>query len=441
MSRQVLLLVVGAIGCDRVFGLQQVKPMSDGGDAMMPDYAFVDVLLIGAPIKSVAAGSTHTCAISQLGGMLRCWGSATNGELGYGNLVAIGDDEPAGAEGDVPVGTSVDSVSAGESHTCAVTTSRSVRCWGNVGSGRLGYGFRVSTNVGDDEPASTPGDVEIGELVDAVAAGRAHTCALSGTGQVYCWGYGTLGALGYGGTWDVGDGETPFQQGAVATGFAVTKAIAAGADHSCALSNTGLVRCWGAGQFGRLGYGNQLNIGDSEAPSSAGDVPLGTDVLKLAAGGEHTCALTSAHAVMCWGHAASGALGYGNTNDIGDNEFPTGQVSLGGTAIDIAAGGAHTCAVITDGTLRCWGANTYGQLGIASTENIGDNELPSSIPPVDVGAQVTNVWAGRDHTCVKLATNQLRCWGAGVSGALGYGNTNNIGDDEVPRVAGDVLAF
>jgi alpha-tubulin suppressor-like RCC1 family protein len=145
-------------------------------------------------------------------------------------------------------------------------------------------------------------------------------------------------------------------------------------------------------------------------------------------------------AVKCWGEGANGALGYGNTENIGDDELPSsvGVVDVGAAVAELSAGGGHTCAGLADGNVRCWGIGINGQLGYAATETIGDDETPSSAGNVDVGGTVMQVAAGGSHTCALLATGRVRCWGLGFDGRLGYGNTDSIGDDETPESEGDV---
>lgn len=271
-----------------------------------------------------------------------------------------------------------------------------------------------------------------------VVAGSDHTCALLESGQVRCWGDGErFGVTGYGNTDVIGDNELPTQD--VAVGGTVVQ-LAAGGYHTCALLDNGKVRCWGQAEYGALGYGNINDIGDDELPEVAGDVNVGGPVKLIAAGGAQTCALLDSGAVRCWGHGVSGALGYGNVENIGDNETPAdaGNVKLGGVATQIAVGGSHTCAVMTGGGLKCWGRATRGQLGYANDDDIGDNETPAAVGEVDVGGDVAQVTAGSTQTCALLTTGAIRCWGGGGYGALGYGNTDDIGDDETPASAGNV---
>jgi alpha-tubulin suppressor-like RCC1 family protein len=223
-------------------------------------------------------------------------------------------------------------------------------------------------------------------------------------------------------------------------GLGAVRALALGDSHTCALLGTGAVRCWGSSRYGQLGYGNTNNLGDNETPASAGDVPLGASAIQVAAGAEHTCVLLDTGAVRCWGSAQYDQIGYGNTNNLGDNETAASaaDISLGAAAIQITAGRWHTCAILDTGGVRCWGFGWYGQLGYASTSTIGDNETPASAGDVAIGAIASQVALGFYHTCALLVTGSIRCWGNNVRGELGYGNVITIGDNETPASAGDV---
>ncbi|MEJ2539095.1 MAG: chromosome condensation regulator, partial [Gemmatimonadota bacterium] len=284
------------------------------------------------------------------------------------------------------------------------------------------------------------GDVDVGGAVIQVAAGGVHTCALLDTGTVRCWGANSSGELGYGNTLRIGDDETPASAGDVDVGGVVTQ-IALGGNHTCALLDSGAVRCWGLAANGQLGYGSTETIGDDETPASAGDVDVGGRVTRIAAGGNHTCALLDNGAVRCWGAGLLGQLGYGATEQIGDDETPAsvGDVDIGGPATQVSVGGGHTCALLAGGAVRCWGDGSGGRLGYGDTRSIGDDETPATAGDVDIGSSVVQVVAAGEHSCVVTTGGAIRCWGVGGSGALGYGNTMDVGDDEVPAAAGDVL--
>lgn len=433
----------------------QMKPMAIAGILLMlttscgerDGYSLTDALNNPTnesdPIfMKVFVGASHTCALSPLTGNVRCWGTGNDGRLGYGNTNTIGDDEVPSTAGDVDLGGDVIAIATGtfSGHTCALLTTGNVRCWGLGANGQLGYGN--TNDIGDDETPASAGDVNIGGTVTQIAVGSQHTCVLLSTGNVRCWGNGSNGRLGYANVTTIGDDEAPASAGDVPVGGTVVQ-IGAGSTHTCALLSTGNVRCWGFGSFGILGYGNTTHIGDDETPASAGDVNIGGTVTQIAVGGQHTCALLSTGDVRCWGIATGGRLGYGNFNNVGDDETPAsaGNVNVGGTVTQIAAGGNFTCALLTTGNVRCWGSGAFGKLGYGNTTTIGDDELPSTVGYVDVGDRVVQIASGSSHTCVVLSTNQLRCWGLGTSGQLGYGNTTTIGDDEVPSTVGTVNVF
>ncbi len=395
--------------------------------------------LCGSALSSaIATGDIHTCA-ALTSGEVRCWGYGGWGRLGYGNTTNIGDNETPASAGSVDVGGSVTQVAAGFLHTCALlATDGEVRCWGSAARGQLGYGN--TSDIGDDEAPALAGSVNVGGAVVQIAAGGYHTCALLTTGEVRCWGDAASGELGYGNTTRIGDNETPASAGSVSVGGSVAQ-IAMGNYHTCALLTTGAVRCWGSAESGQLGYGNTTNIGDNETPASAGSVNVGGSVSQIVAGGVHTCALLASGEVRCWGSANSGRLGYGNTTNIGDNETPAaaGSVNVGASVSRIAAGGAHTCALLSAGGVRCWGYGLDGCLGYANTNNIGDSATPASAGNVNVGGSVAKIVAGGRHTCALLTTGEVRCWGSSSVGQLGYGNTTNIGDNETPASAGSVV--
>lgn len=251
------------------------------------------------------------------------------------------------------------------------------------------------------------------EAAIQLALGDNHTCALLEGGDVRCW--GSAEHLGVPGQEDIGDDEAARDGELVDVGGHVTQ-ITAGRLHTCALLTTGKVRCWGINPFGQLGYADTEAIGDDESPASAGDVDIGAPVVQVVAGGDHTCALLYDGAVRCWGTGYMGSLGYGNEETIGDDESPAdaGDVFVGGTVVQLALGFFHTCALLDRGAVRCWGGNVSGQLGYGDPEHpIGDDESPASAGDIPVGGKVVEIAAGHQHTCVLLDGGAVRCWGFG----------------------------
>jgi cysteine-rich repeat protein len=380
--------------------------------------------------KAVEAGWYHTCAVT-FAGKVHCWGRNDQGQLGQGNIIQIGDTEFPSTIPAVDLGGTAVALALGENHSCALLDSGDVRCWGDSATGETGLG--TVSDLGNDEKPSIAQPINVGGKVVQITAGRNHTCALLDTKKVRCWGAGVSGALGYNNTNNIGDGELPFSAGDVTVGADVEQ-VTAGDTFTCVRTSADNARCWGLGTSGRLGYGNVANIGDTEFPSSAGDINVGAKVKFIAAGASHTCVITDTNNVRCWGLNSNGQLGYGHTNTIGDGEFPnvSGNVSLGDPIVQVTAGLQHTCAVTMTGAVRCWGNSTYGQLGQGNTIQIGDTEVPSTVSPIDVGGPVTQIAANWFHSCVRLDTGGLRCWGRSNYGQLGYGNVNNVGAVQIP---------
>ena len=408
--------------------------------------------------SQLAVGRNHTCAVLA-GGIVRCWGYGGDGELGYADKSSVGDDETPASVGpvDLAPGPTAKAISAGGYHTCAILDNGSVRCWGFGGNGRLGYGNTNTVGVAQKPGSLGPVDMGPGRTAVAISAGGAHTCAILDDRSVRCWGFGFDGQLGYGSPDSVGDGKTnlagvadktPASVGPVDLGSGHTaKAISAGNLHTCAILDDGSVRCWGYGGNGQLGYGDTNSVGDGKpnplgvadkTPASAGAVDLGPGrtAVAISAGGAHTCAILDDRSVRCWGYGAEGQLGYGNTNGVGDAQTPAsaGPVDLGPgrTARAISAGADHTCAILDDRSVRCWGYGGNGQLGYGNTSNVGDTPAttPGKRGPVDLGAGPTAIaiGAGGAHTCARLDNGSVRCWGYGGNGRLGYCNERNVGD-------------
>ncbi|RKH03712.1 RCC1 domain-containing protein [Corallococcus carmarthensis] len=314
----------------------------------------------------------------------------------------------------------INSIRGGNDHTCALLNDGSVRCWGYGAFGQLGY--ESTQNIGDNELPYTAGEVKLLGKATKLAAGGNHSCVLLDTGLVRCWGQNTYGQLGYNSTQNLGDGEPVASFGYVNLGGPAIR-IAVGAEHSCAVMATGKVRCWGRNQYGQLGYGNTNNIGDDEQPWKAGDVDLGgATATDVAAGGTHTCALLSNDKMLCWGYNLHGQLGQAHTLTIGDNELPGGQAPFdpGGPVSQITTGSNHTCALLKTGTVRCWGFNGSYQLGTGQSNG---SYLLRDSGSIDLGTSALQISTGMSHTCALLSTGSVRCWGFGLYGQTGYGNS------------------
>jgi cysteine-rich repeat protein len=408
------------------------------GDGCDNDCSFTEIL-------QVEAAYLNTCVLIE-GGRVRCWGYNGSGELGYGHTDNIGDDETPADAGDVMLPVAGTALTLGDQHACILMANSNIRCWGTGYTGALGYAS--TENVGDDEFPLAIADVMVGGAVLEVDAGGSQTCARLDNGKLRCWGQGGGGQLGYGNLTTIGDDEFPSAAGDVLIGGAVI-AQSTGIGHTCAITANGNVRCWGNNFSGQLGYGNTTPIGSMNTPQQAGDasvVPLGLDgsaATALALGLSNSCALFETGDVLCWGSGNAGTLGQGSNVNIGDDELPSTlpPIELPGTVVAISTGDTHVCALFDDQRALCWGANFYGQLGAATSEDIGDDEMPSSLDPLLL-PPIRQIDAGGNHTCAIIEeSNELYCWGTNSNGELGYGHMDTIGDDESLVSAGPVQLF
>ena len=215
--------------------------------------------------------------------------------------------------------------------------------------------------------------------------------------------------------------------------------LARGEFHTCLLLPDNQVRCWGRGSQGQLGTGSIANIGDGPGEMPPAPIDVGPDPVQLHAGGNFNCVVSAAGEVRCWGGNLRGQLGIGSTQAIGDGpgEMPPAPVDIGGPVAMLATGYEHVCALLETGEVRCWGYNLHGALGQEHNVNLGDgpNEMPP--PNVDFGlGNVVQIVAGAYHNCVLIDTGKVRCWGYNANGQLGYRDTENRGDDwaEMPTL-------
>jgi alpha-tubulin suppressor-like RCC1 family protein len=339
----------------------------------------------------VAAGSEHTCALLDAGGT-KCWGNNGAGQLGDGTTTWR--TTPVDVSG---LASGVTALALGYQHTCALLAGGGVQCWGDNRYGQLGDGTLITR--------TTPVDVSgLASGVTALALGYQHTCALSSTGGVQCWGSNEYGQLGNG-TAAITH-TTPVEVAGLGSGVT---AIAADGGHTCALTATGGVKCWGLNWVGELGDGTLTN---RDVPVDV--VGLSSGVTAIAAGGGHTCALLVDGAVQCWGDNRAGAVG---TRTSRSQAIPTNVSELGGGVRAITAGGGHTCALLGAGRVKCWGAWD-------SRTSYDPPNPPYSTTPIAVaglGGAGASTAAGGWHTCMLLANGSVQCWGWNVFGQLGNG--------------------
>jgi alpha-tubulin suppressor-like RCC1 family protein len=389
-----------ATGRARCWGRNDVGQLGD--DSVIQKNTPVDVQDRSTAV-AISAGGLHTCALLD-DGSARCWGNNPTGQLGDGTTAQRHTPTPVIGGGGSVTGRGI---AAGNSHTCAVRANSIVSCWGANAFGALGNG-----GFGIFQP--TPQFVLSNAV--AVAAGFAHTCALLADGTVRCWGRNDFGQLG--------DGSGAPQQTLPVPVVNLDNAVAlaAGWAHTCALLADGSVRCWGANFSGQLGDGTGAT---QPLPVRVRLESFGFDVktVALAAGDFHTCALVAGGSVRCWGYNGMGQLGDGTRLDqpipvpVSNLDNPRVPSSTTVFAVALAAGSYHTCALLADGTARCWGYNGNGQLGDLS---ISDRTTPTSVFGLSNAVALA---AGSFYTCAVLATGRARCWGENSSGQLGDGTT------------------
>ena len=308
------------------------------GDGTTSQRAQPTLVVEAGPWAMVSAGGEHTCAIKEEGS-LWCWGQNTANQVSTepGNLVSYTTPHRIGND------TNWSTVATGSEHSCAIQTDGALFCWGYDGYGQLGPSIRSQGQVKFYSGGST-----IDTFV-AVAAGDAHTCAVTAEGaNGWCWGSFSSGQL----NGDSTGTSDPRQVGSVVSmSNSTTLQIAAGGTHSCAIVDLGTEMqslCWGSDEFGQLGR----TIGGSSAFPVDGLYAFST----LSTGADHTCAIAD-EVAYCWGRSAEGRLGHN-----GNNTIPTEVSTLNSGWTDIAAGTEHTCGV-SAGTMYCWGLSASGRLG------------------------------------------------------------------------------
>lgn len=353
--------------------------------------ATFDVVSGGIRPTSVSAGGEYTC-VRMSDQTAKCTGRNQFGQGGDGTFNNSSVLKP------VSNLNTAAQVVAGDEFACARLADGTARCWGLGESGQRGDGS-FSTF------ALTP--VAVNGLTGAVsiAAGYGHTCALLSNGAMRCWGENREGQLGNGTTANPG---TP--QPVTVNGITGATAITTGAYHTCALLADSTLRCWGRNDQGQLGNGTVTSS------STAVTVSGLTGVAAVSGGGVHTCAVLTNGTVRCWGENQFGQLGNGNT---ATSTTPVQVVGIS-NAVDVSVGWRHTCARLGDGTVRCWGENAFGQLGNGATAN---SSTPVQVTGISSAVGVTAGWW--HHSCAILSTGTVRCWGVNQWGQFGNGTTTS----------------
>ena len=385
-------------------------------------------LVQGARVELEHAGIIHSFVVDFFGGNGRSlvlhwadtlaagWGSGSSGQLGNGGNLSSNRIPVAVNSSGPMAGQTLVKLAAGSSHSLALAASGRIFAWGDNTSGRLGNGTTTASNVPVEVDAT---GFLAGKSVIAIAAGSSHSLALTSEGRIASWGSNSSGVLGAGGTSGSSLKPIAVSTSGVLAGKTVT-AISAGQLHSVALVSDGTVVAWGSNSSGQLGTGNTTQSSFPVAVLSDGAL-AGQKVVAIAAGANHTLALTSDGRVYTWGSNQYGQLGRGSTFPSSSNTpeaITGGGLLFGQPAIAIAAGASHSLALAADGKVYGWGLDSSGQLGTGFLSNRSSPVAVSSTG-VLAGKSLVAVAAGGSHSLAIDSNGLAYAWGANSSGQIG----------------------
>ena len=353
---------------------------------------------------AIAAGAGHTCAVLS-NGSTQCWGDNSSGQLGS---VLSGNNDFSTTPVTVSGVSNAMSVAAGDSFVCVQLSDGNQQCWGDNQFGALGNGQAApETTFFSSFPVFA--------MRALLSSSGATTCGVLQSGQIKCWGSNANGTLGNGSSLSnvvAIPGVIP----SIANAIGLSTAGGGNSDHLCAILADSTVTCWGNNYFNQLGPAAPPNNSAVPVP-----VPGMANVSAITAGMGHTCALVAnffnTGGVYCWGDNVSGILGpNGNSTGV--------PVLIPGTAnaTSVAAGSSHNCALMQDGTVSCWGANTNGQIGLNPAVSRFSN-LPSPVQGINTAVQIAS---GANHSCALLSSGSIVCWGANGAGQLDNGNAQPV---------------
>jgi alpha-tubulin suppressor-like RCC1 family protein len=363
-----------------------------------------------AGVIEIAAGNSHTCAITAEGGV-DCWGENVTGEVGDGTSANF-RRAPVAVSGLPERATAI---SLGIGVSCALIESGGVMCWGWNTWGVLGDGTQTNRST----PVQVVG---LQSGITAISAGDAHVCAITTERELKCWGRNYAGQLGNGqggGMYDLS--TTPVDVCADASCSARLSdvvAVSAGGLHTCALLASGDLKCWGGNGSGQLGDGTTV---EEHTPIDIVGLPA-SPVASVSAGKYDTCAVLQDGAARCWGaeHAApptSDEFGHCGPHNSPCSPVPIEVPGLDGNVASIIAGGFHTCALSTSGGVQCWGENSQGQLGDGT---FAFRATAAGVAGLTTGAM--SIAVGESHTCALTRTRGALCWGNDFAGQVGGGD-------------------
>lgn len=412
----------------------------------------------------INVGPDSSSCVILFSGKVKCWGSNSYGQLGNGTRNNSKNPiEVIGLPRDVI------SIVSGDYHKCALTKSGAVKCWGKNDDGQLG----------DDSNNTRFHPVEVTGLssgVLAIYAGGDHTCAMLKSGLIKCWGSNNFGELGNG---NKQSSNIPVNFNLFPTN--IIKYFMAGINNSCAILNSGIIKCWGR----NLGECSGEGIESIKPLSVFGTEKINNNwkAIEISTGDEHSCAITDIGEIKCWGKNSRGKFIQSDNDNyycpvsISNSKFMPKSISVGGessciltqnngvkcwgngyetirngtlkisfTPIDVAGlsngvksvavGYGHACAILVDGKVKCWGNNSYGQLGNGSEK---DSSVPVNVNNISNG--VKQIAVGDSYTCALFESGNVKCWGEGR--CLGFKTQENIINNpvDIPGLENGVVSI
>lgn len=283
-------------------------------------------------------------------------------------------------------------------------------CAVTITGGLKCWGRNNNGQLGNNSTTNSPVPVAVSGLssgVARVAVGENHTCAVTTAGGLKCWGDDSLGQLGN----DATLSSRPIPLDVLGLTSGVTS-VSAGTYHNCAVTSVGGLKCWGYDGNGQLGN----DAATTNKPTPVDVLGMTSGVASVSTGGAHTCAVTISGGLKCWGDDTFGQVG--NDAALVQQATPVNVLGLASGVASISVGGNHTCAVTTGGGLQCWGRDTSGQLG----NDVALSDKPTPVDVLGLTSGVSSVSAGYSFTCAVTTTGGLKCWGSTSFGALGIGS-------------------
>ena len=339
---------------------------------------------------NLSLGFYHSCAISTVGS-LYCWGDNTNGELGIGNPALPNRTSPTLVNDSALYAQ----VSGGLVHNCGVLLNGTLKCWGGSGSGHLGKGLAFGPD------SHSPEYVIDNSLYVQVASGTTYSCGVLQNGSLKCWGANTDGQLGIPG--GVGRVAIP----TFVNDSSLYTQVAGAEFHSCGILQNGSLKCWGNKEDGKVGDGGSTGFAGS--PVFVNDT---SPYLQISIGRFHSCGVLQNGSLKCWGSGRDGRLGVGGP--VPPMQASPLFVNDSSLYAQVSAGHDHTCGVLRNGSVKCWGDGADGRLGTGASD---DQASPTHVNDSSLYTMVS-VYT---HTCGILRNGTTKCWGSGADGRLGVG--------------------